>query len=207
MLECGPIADEVAMPRIALLAGLFLMMALAPARADYDDAIKYYDHGDYAAALRELRPLAQQGNLEAQAKLGQMYLQGRGVKQDYTTAMRWLTQAANEGDNPAAESDLGLIYYNGAGVKRDYAEAARWFQKAAEQGYADAQIGLGTLHSYGLGVPKDPIKAYMWFQLASKGGSADGTRLLGELRKVMRQGDIAQAEKLVAAWQPRAQAE
>lgn len=195
------------MPRIALLAGLFLMLALAPARADYDDAIKYYEHGDYAGALRELRPLAQQGNLDAQAKLGEMYLQGIGVKQDYTTAMRWLKQAATEGDVAAAESDLGLIYYNGAGVKRDYAEAARWFQKAAEQGYADAQIGLGSLYSHGLGVPKDLVKAYMWFQLASKGGSKDGTRLLDEVRRVMRQGDIAQAEKLVAAWQPRSQAE
>ena len=195
------------MPRIALLAGLFLMMAVAPARADYDDAIKYYEHGDYAGALRELRPLAQQGNLDAQAKLGEMYLQGTGVKQDYTTAMRWLKHAATEGDVAAAESDLGLIYYNGAGVKRDYAEAARWFLKAAEQGYADAQIGLGTLYSHGLGVPKDLVKAYMWFQLASKGGSKDGTRLLDEVRRVMRQSDIAQAEKLVAAWQPRAQAE
>ena len=207
MLGCGSTADEVAMPRIALLAGLFLMMALAPARADYDDAIKAYEHGDYAAALRELRPLAQQGNLDAQAKLGEMYLQGIGVKQDYTTAMRWLKQAATEGDIALAESSLGLIYYNGAGVKRDYAEAARWFQKAAEQGYADAQIGLGTLYSYGLGVPKDPIKAYMWFQLASKGGSKDGTRSLDEIRKVMRQSDIAQAEKLVAAFQPRSPAE
>jgi hypothetical protein len=70
VLGWGSIADEVAMPKIALLAGLFLMMAVAPARADYDDAIKYYEHGDYAGALRELRPLAQQGNLDAQAKLG-----------------------------------------------------------------------------------------------------------------------------------------
>ena len=195
------------MPRIALLAGLFLVMAVAPARADYDDAIKYYEHGDYAGALRELRPLAQQGNLDAQAKLGEMYLQGTGVKQDYTTAMRWLMQAATQGDVAAAESDIGLIYYNGAGVKRDYAEAARWFLKAAEQGYADAQIGLGSLYSHGLGVPKDLVKAYMWFQLASKGGSKDGTRLLDEVRRVMRQSDIAQAEKLAAAFQPRSPAE
>ena len=192
------------MPRVILLAGLFMMLALAPARADYEQAIKYYEHGDYAAALRELRPLAQQGNLDAQAKLGQMYLDGRGVKADPTTAMRLLKQAATEGDVAAAESDIGRIYYNGSGVKRDYAEAARWFQKAADQGYSDAQIGLGTLHEYGLGVPKDYIKAYMLFQLASNGGSKDATRLRDEIRKVMRPTDIAQAEKLVAAWKPRA---
>jgi TPR repeat protein len=193
------------MPRIVLLAGLFVMLALVPARAGYDDAIKYYDHGDYAAALRELRPLAAQGNLDAQAKLGAMYLDGRGVKQDYTTAMRWLKQAATEGNVAAAESDIGRIYYNGAGagLKRDYAEAARWFQKAADQGYSDAQVGLGTLYEYGLGVPKDYIKAYMLFELASNGGSKDATRLRDEIGRVMRPNDVAQAEKLVAAWQPK----
>jgi TPR repeat protein len=195
------------MLKAALLAGLFLMLTLAPARADYDQAIKDYEHGNYAAALRELRPLAAQGNLEAQAKLGAMYLDGKGVKQDYTTAMRWLKQAATEGDVAAAESDIGRIYYNGVGVKRDYGEAARWFQKAAEQGYADAQIGLGTLYEYGLGVPKDYVKAYMLFDLASKGGSKDATRLRDEIRRVMRASDIAQAEKLAAVWQPRAPAE
>ncbi len=195
------------MPRAALLAGFLLMVALAPAWAGYDEAIKFYDHGDYAAALRELRPLASEGNLDAQAKLGAMYLDGRGVKQDYATAMRWLKQAADEGDVAAAESDIGRIYYNGAGVKRDYAEAARWFQKAADQGYEQAQIGLGTLYEYGLGVPKDYVKAYMMFDLASKGGSKDGTRLRDEIARVMRPNDIAQAQKLVAAWAPRAQAQ
>ena len=194
------------MPRLALLAGLFLLLSLAPALADYDDAIKDYEHGDYAAALRELRPLAAQGNYDAQAKLGQMYLDGMGVKQDFTTAMRWLKQAA-EGDVAAAETDLGRIYYNGAGVKRDFAEAARWFQKAAEQGNGDAQLGLAKLYEYGLGVPKDNIKAYMWLDLASKSNTAQAAFQRDELRRVMRQGDVAQAEKMVAAFQPRAPAE
>jgi uncharacterized protein len=192
------------MPRAALLAGFLVMLALSPAWADYDDAIKFYDRGDYAAALRELRPLAAQGNLDAQAKLGQMYIDGRGVKADFTTAMRWLKQAATEGDVAAAESDIGRLYYNGAGVKRDFGEAARWFQKAADQGYGDAQIGLGTLYEHGLGVPKDLVKAYMLFELASKGGSKDGTRLRDEISRVMRPSDIAQAQKLAAAWEPKA---
>jgi len=190
------------MPKAVLLAGFLLMLALAPAWADYDQAIKSYEHGDYAAALRELRPLASQGNVDAQAKLGQMYLDGRGVKQDFTAAMRWLKQAATDGDVPAAQSDLGRLYYNGAGVKRDYAESARWFQKAADQGYPDAQIGLGTLYEYGLGLPKDYVKAYMLFELASQAGSKDGTRLREEVGRVMRPADIAAAKKLAAAWKP-----
>ena len=53
-------------------------------------------------------------------------------------------------------------------------------------------------------MPKDLVKAYMYFQLASKGGSKDGTRLRDEIGRVMRQSDIAQAQKLAAAWEPRA---
>ncbi len=42
--------------------------------------------GDYPTALRELRPLAEQGVAEAQFLLGVMYHYGQGVPQDYVQA-------------------------------------------------------------------------------------------------------------------------
>ena len=49
------------------------------ARADFDDGVAAYNRGDHATALRELRPLAEQGNAVAQHNLGFMYEYGRGV--------------------------------------------------------------------------------------------------------------------------------
>jgi len=48
-----------------------------------------YEKGDYATALPEWTPLAKQGNAGAQNNLGLMYRKGRGVPQDYKTAVKW----------------------------------------------------------------------------------------------------------------------
>ena len=45
----------------------------SPARAGFDEGVAAYNRGDYAAALREFLPLAQQGNADAQTNLGVMY--------------------------------------------------------------------------------------------------------------------------------------
>ena len=42
--------------------------------------------GGYATALREIRPLAEQGNAHAQSTLGYLYSSGKGVVQDYAKA-------------------------------------------------------------------------------------------------------------------------
>ena len=52
-----------------------------------EDGNNTYQRGDYAAAMRLLRPLALQGDADAQFKVGVMYDQGWGVPQNYTLAL------------------------------------------------------------------------------------------------------------------------
>ena len=47
--------------------------------ADYQKGLDAYKSGDYATALREFRPLAEQGNAGAQNNLGVMYQNGVGT--------------------------------------------------------------------------------------------------------------------------------
>ena len=56
---------------------------------------------DYATALREFEPLAKQGHARAQTNLGWMYDKGLGVPQNYETAVKWYTLAAEQGYAPA----------------------------------------------------------------------------------------------------------
>ena len=56
-----------------------------------------WKRGDYATALREFRPLAEQGNAKAQNELGLMYDKGRGVPQDNAEAAKWYRMAAVQG--------------------------------------------------------------------------------------------------------------
>ena len=63
-----------------------------------------YDSGDYATALSEWKPLAEQGNASAQYSLGLMYKEGRGVIQDNVYAHMWFNIAASSGGKLAVEN-------------------------------------------------------------------------------------------------------
>ena len=74
--------------------------------ADDQKGLTAYNSGDYATALREWTPLAEQGDADAQYNLGVMYANGQGVSQDYKTAVKWYRLAAEQG-NPRAQGNLG----------------------------------------------------------------------------------------------------
>uniref|UniRef100_UPI003567E3EB tetratricopeptide repeat protein n=1 Tax=Sneathiella sp. TaxID=1964365 RepID=UPI003567E3EB len=75
--------------------------------------------GDFATALREWKPLAEQGDADAQYNLGVMYYNGTGVPQDYKQAVKWYTAAAEQGF-ANAQHNLALMYNYGTGVPQDY---------------------------------------------------------------------------------------
>ena len=81
---------------------LAFMLSLPVVAQDFEAGMAAYKRGDYAMALREWLPLAEQGNEKAQAVLGGMYYMGRGVQQDDVNAAMWLDLAARQGDQSAA---------------------------------------------------------------------------------------------------------
>ena len=152
-----------------------------------------YDAGDYATALQEWRPLAEQGYAAAQTNLGFMYSNGEGVLQDYAEAAQWYRLAAEQG-NANAQNNLGLMYGNG--VLQDYAEAVKWHRLAAEQGYADAQYNLGVMYGNGDGALQDAVLAHMWWNIAGANGFALGSENRGKIEKRMTREQIAEAQAL-----------
>jgi uncharacterized protein len=104
---------------------------------DFDRGLEAYFRGDYVAALREWRPLAEQGHLRAQNNLGVTYAKGQGVPQDYAEAMRWYILAANQGD-ASAQNNLGVMYAEGLGVRQNNVLAHKWYSLSAAQGEEEA---------------------------------------------------------------------
>ncbi len=74
------------MRRAALAVVVLLGLAGTAVAGQFDDAVAAYSHGDYATAARLFRPLAEQGDADAQNNLGIMYENGYGVPQDYVSA-------------------------------------------------------------------------------------------------------------------------
>lgn len=115
---------------------LSLALMLTPTGAGAQDlsaGLRAYAAGDYATALREWRPLAEQGSAHAQSNLGVMYAEGRGVLQDHAEAVRWYRAAAEQG-NSQAQHNLGGMYALGRGVPQDYVTAHMWLNIAAANG-------------------------------------------------------------------------
>ena len=104
-----------------------------PVLADFQAGVDAHKRGDFDTALREWRPLAEQGYASAQASLGIMYNLGQGVAQDYQVAVKLFRLVAEQG-YAQAQFHLGQMYINGQGVPRDSQEAIRLFRLAGDQG-------------------------------------------------------------------------
>ena len=126
-----------------------------------------------AADFNQTQRLANQGDALAQARLGLMYTQGEGVRQDYTKAAKWYEKAANQG-YVETQNRLGQMYYKGEGVPQDYTKARQWYEKAANQGKASAQYNLGVMYYEGEGVRQNIATAKEFFGKACDNGFQQG---------------------------------
>ena len=120
------------------LALLLLLMAPVSGQ-DFDKGLEAYNQSNYATALHEFRPLAENGDPEAQFFLGQLHSFGEGVAQDYKEAVKWYRLAAEQGLD-RAQLMLGTMYYGGRSVPQDFVRALMWMNLAAAQGLEVARI-------------------------------------------------------------------
>ena len=127
-----PKATFAGLALIAALCAGFTLGLTASAWAGLDEGVAAAKRGAYATALREWRPLAEQGNAGAQYNLGIMYYKGQGVPRDDAEALQWFRKAAEQG-YAKAQYNLGVMYGNGRGVPQDYAQAHMWFNLAASR--------------------------------------------------------------------------
>ena len=125
-----------------IIAAVLLSTVWTAATADFEAGFKAYERGDYATALREWQPLAEQGDATAQFNLGLMYRQGRGGPQRRPPSRVLVPEGSRTG-NASAQFNLGFMYDNGEGVPEDDRQAVFWFRKAADQGHASAQYDNG----------------------------------------------------------------
>jgi TPR repeat protein len=68
---------------------------------------------------------AEQGDAQAQYRLGRAFARGLGVEQNYEEALKWLRKAAEKGDADA-QFMLGGMYIKGQGVTKNYGTAYMW---------------------------------------------------------------------------------
>ena len=151
----------------ALLALAFSISLSHAAPDPMQESVRHFQKADYSAALAVWRPLADKGNRVAQNNLAILYLDGKGVKQNTSEAVRYLSLSAASGSS-LGQNNLGGLYREGKGVPRDFPKAAQWFSVSAAQGNSAAMYNLGLMYDLGQGMKAEPFHAYMWYALAAE---------------------------------------
>ena len=142
-----------------------------------------------AQVLKSARPLAENGNANAQYNMGVLYDEGYGVEQDYAQARDWYEKAAAQ-NYSKAEHNLGIMYQEGHGVGQDSAKAAEWFKRAAEHGEPAAQNNLAVLYVRGNGVRQDLAEAARWAAKAAEAGNGSAQKNLPQIMQNLPQSRI-----------------
>lgn len=142
--------------------------------ADMTQAEAALQAGDVDLALTHIWPLADEGNdAFAQARLGQMYLEGVGLTRDFKQGLSWLEKSAAQ-DNDTGQLTLGLALATGPVEIQDFPAARSWLLKGL-QGVTEqptlhqrnAAFILGTMLAGGNGGPQDYVEARRWLELAA----------------------------------------
>ncbi len=172
--------------------------------ADYQKGLDAYNHGDYQAALRELRPLAEMGMATAQVRLGDVFKEWAEIARKNNDAVKWFRNAtealgwyrkAAEQGNADGQVRLGAMYEEGYGIDQDYTEAVLWYRESAEQGNSLGQNNLGEMYKRGRGVLQSFTEAMIWFRKSAEQGEAVGQYNLGSMYGSKRAYDWVEREE------------
>ena len=123
------------MARSAIWAALLAatLVAVQPARADFEAGQRAWDAGRPDEALTQWRAGASAGDRRAMLALGRLYVQGLGVIQDYVEAHKWLNLAASRGETAALhERDVLTGKMTPQQIATAQERAAAWRPDASE---------------------------------------------------------------------------
>ncbi len=179
-----------------------LICASLSVGADIESGTRAYEQKDYATALKEFAPLAEQGNAVAQLFLGRMYMMGQGVLKDPDQAVKWFKASAAQG-NADAQFFLGSMYLL---PQKNIGEGVKWLRLSAEQGnrrMLNTSLARPIIQG-AKELARDPVQAEMWLRLAAKGNLEFYQNELLAAEGQMTPDQIAKGKALAAGWKPNA---
>lgn len=125
--------------------------------------------------ISDLLRKAQEGNAEAQWRLGKLYAKGEGVPQSDANAKYWYEQAAVQKDiGIDVLEDLACLYMEEDGIPENQEKAIEWFERAAARGSTWAMCNLAAIYA----LRDDNDKARYWYEQAAAYGDIDDDSLI-----------------------------
>lgn len=147
----------------------------------FDRAAAAFDAGNYEAAFKAFKKLANKGDLAAMRNVALMERKGLGTDKDPEAAQDMYRFVASAG-LPTAQYDLGEMLLHGEAGDPDAKAAARWFALAAMAHHPLAEYELGKMYEDGVVLDKDLTRAETLYGDASSRGVWDATVRLAALK-------------------------
>ena len=145
-----------------------LTLAIILSSSAYAEASTYFSDVS-AGVFRFQIKLAEQGNPEAQYKVGEMYELGKGVKKDEQVALTWFEKAAAQ-DHKKSIYKLLYLEIKSNGLNDFTKTQLGVLRQESASGNAHAQYFLGKMYAAGVGVPKSLNNALTWLNKATFNG-------------------------------------
>ena len=135
---------------------------------------------DPVTAAQWFRLGADRGDPYAMVALGLLYVTGRGVPVNLSSALRWWMRS----NTPMAQRLLGDAYACGLGVERDLARAVTIYREAAARGPDVSQgagLQLARMYREACGVDRDEQAAFELFNDEAQSGDPEAEVEAAEL--------------------------
>jgi len=156
----------------------------------YATGLRLFDIGEPENAIQYWKPLAEEGDCDAQYRYGTLFYLGEGVPRDYDSAREWWAKAAHQGQY-RAQMTLGTVYGRTSLTTGSFPRSLT----------VDCRPGCG--------VTRDPQQAYEWLRLAQtrlppEAEAARQVRLdIAALEAELTPDQRADSERHISAWMPR----
>lgn len=123
--------------------------------------------------------LAEQGQVNAQFRLSQMYFKGVGTETNYQQGLIWIKKAANQGNfeafewlhTEALQGNQGANQFLSNLMDNDNSLFSQWLLLQAKKGDTQAQYAVGWMYDLGKGLIEDPYSAMKWYRKAASQGN------------------------------------
>lgn len=141
-----------------------------PGESAAKEGVRLYVKEKYEEAKEFLERAAEEGNADAKALLGKMYVMGRGVGQDVEKGLEYLEDAAERGSSYAM-SELGMLYVEGRhGVEKAADKGLALIHRSIESGKYYGYLAMARLHAAGESVELSIEKAIEYIKQAGERG-------------------------------------
>ncbi len=134
------------------------------------------------ATLRLHEILAERGDTDSAATVGEFLVEGKGCSKDFWRGMKFLEYAASL-NNLRAYITLGNLYRDGKYTNKNPRLALEYYKKAGELGSQDAYLILGDIFYTGELGNRDIACAVEFYDVATAMGSADAQRKADTIKK------------------------